>query len=158
MKNNELFSEKTTILGIKAATDEDAIKILGQLLYDQGYVKETFIDNVLEREKNFSTGLPLGGVNVALPHTDAIHVIHQRIAVGVLEEPVNFRVMGNPDACIAVKLIFLLAIGNQDNQTPLLQRFAEILQDQTFIQQLVASRSERELIGYLQPLFQGVVN
>jgi len=46
------------MLNIKASTDVEAIKILAENFYKAGAVKETFVPAILQREKDFCTGLP----------------------------------------------------------------------------------------------------
>lgn len=67
IKPNIFFkiSEKNIFLNQHAQNKEEAIKIVGQYLVEQGYVKRDYIDAMLDREKIASTWL---GESVALPH------------------------------------------------------------------------------------------
>ncbi|KAF0715598.1 PTS system mannitol-specific EIICBA component [Aphis craccivora] len=66
-KSEKLFqlSQKNIILNQFANNKEEAIKIVGKHLVEQGYVKNDYIDAMLEREKITSTWL---GEHIALPH------------------------------------------------------------------------------------------
>lgn len=59
---------------VEAANAEEAIRKVGQRFYDEGFVKDTYIDAVVAREKNYATGLQLADIAVAMPHTDPQHV------------------------------------------------------------------------------------
>ena len=48
----------------------------------------------MKRESVYPTGLPVGEINVAIPHTDPEHVNNAAICLGILEKPVTFNVMG----------------------------------------------------------------
>ncbi len=72
----QLLDRDAICLQMDAKDATDVIENLGIRLYIDGYVKDTFVDAALAREKKLPTGLPLGGeVNAAIPHTDVIHVL-----------------------------------------------------------------------------------
>lgn len=146
-----VFNEKIIALQIQANDSTEVIRQLGALLQAEGYVKNTFIESAIEREKVFATGLPLGKVNVALPHTDAEHVLHPAIALGSLREPVEFHVMGSPDDLIQVQLVFLMAI--QQDQVKMLQVLCDTFKDSSFLDDLLGARSKQEAITILNARF-----
>lgn len=51
--------------GCKAASKEDVIRAVGQMLVDKGYVNQSYVDAMLKREETFSTYM---GNELALPH------------------------------------------------------------------------------------------
>lgn len=57
--------KKNIFLNQHAKNKEEAIKLVGKYLYDQGYVQSSYISAMLEREKISSTWL---GESIALPH------------------------------------------------------------------------------------------
>lgn len=127
--------ESLIVPQLQADNSTEAIKILGEMLYRGGYVRETFVEAVLEREKNFATGLPTPEIQVAIPHADIEYVIHPAIAVGVLEEPVMFGEMGNPDSTVDVRIVCMLAVNQSETLVSLLKSLADILQNtETLIQ------------------------
>ncbi len=150
MNNSDIFTEELVLTGLHASSSTEAITLLGTLLGDVGYVKDTFIESILQREKEFATGLPLGRVNVALPHTDSIHVNRQGIAVGVFEEPVEFNVMGDPDKKIPVSVVLLMAIKEDEDQVKVLQRVVDIIQRPAFIEGLMCAKTPAEIARLLQ--------
>lgn len=60
-----LLDKKNIILNCKAKSKEEVIKNVGQLLVDSGYVNQSYVDAMLEREKTFATYM---GNGIALPH------------------------------------------------------------------------------------------
>lgn len=150
LNNTDIFSEELVLTSLHAGSSTEAITILGKLLNTAGYVKDTFIESVIEREKEFATGLPLGRVNVALPHTDSIHVNRQGIAVGVFKEPVEFHVMGDPEKLVPVSIVFLLAIKEDSDQVRVLQGVVDIIQRPAFIDGLLCARTPVEIARLLQ--------
>jgi PTS system galactitol-specific IIA component len=65
-----------------ASDSKDVITHLGKLLFDAGYVRDSFVDAALDRESRLPTGLPLSGdVNAAIPHTEVEHVLKPGLAI-----------------------------------------------------------------------------
>ena len=55
-----LFNEELIVLNLEAKDDKDAIRQLANRLFKAGYVKESFIEAIIEREANYPTGLSSG--------------------------------------------------------------------------------------------------
>lgn len=113
-------------LNVNAMGDEDAIAQMIDLLCVKGFVKESYLQNVIDREKVYPTGLRLeGGIDVALPHGNAEHVNKLSIAVGVLKKPVVFHQMGSDpkeNDLVNAKLIFVLACNEPKLLVPYLSK------------------------------------
>ena len=127
-------------LVIPQLTAEDSTQVieqLGKLLLDQGYVRDTFIPAVIEREKVFATGLPTPEIQVAIPHADVEHVLRSAIAVGVLSETVEFGEMGNPEGKVQVSIVCMLAVKESDSLVLLLQNLVGILQDPALLRRVL---------------------
>lgn len=123
-----VVSPELVIMGLEAETDQEAIGIMARMLYDQGYVKESYIQAVKEREKEFFTGLGFEEMGVAMPHTDAVHVNRQAIGIGILKKPVRFCTMGELDGALDVQLMFMLAINKPDKQLDFLSHMIDSCQ------------------------------
>lgn len=54
----------------KVCTDREVLQIIGKLLLEKGYVKESFGNALIEREEKYPTGLAMVPYPVAIPHTD----------------------------------------------------------------------------------------
>jgi mannitol/fructose-specific phosphotransferase system IIA component len=61
----ELLQKNNIVLNCKAKAKEDVIREIGQALCDSGYVEESYIDGMLQRENSFSTNI---GNGIAIPH------------------------------------------------------------------------------------------
>src|SRR5699024_25322 len=96
MKVNDLhFNESVILLDMEANTKEEALGAMAKNLEDKELIKESYLDAVIARENEFSTGLPTKGVSVAIPHTDVEHVNQKTISIAILKDPVEFGVMGD---------------------------------------------------------------
>ena len=139
------FDSQVNHLGLEAAFSEAAIRKIGEGLYRNGYVKDSFVDAVLEREKVYPTGLPFARCGIALPHTDIEHVIRPIIAVAVLKDPVIFQNMGDASQAVEVKMVVMLAMKNSEFQLTLLSRLIETLQDSDFVLGMLNAKTKEEL-------------
>jgi PTS system galactitol-specific IIA component len=128
---------------MNAKDRRDAISQLNNILFSNGCVKESHLGEVLKREEKFPTGLRLeGGVNVAIPHCDAEHVNKLSLAIGVLENPVDFKQMGSPpdtDESVPVKVIFMLACNEKELLLPYLQKFVKLFRNAELMRNIVES-------------------
>ena len=64
-KKKELLLRENIRVNCKADTQEQVIRQVGKMLVDSGYVKQSYVDRMVEREKTFSTFM---GNGLALPH------------------------------------------------------------------------------------------
>ena len=133
-------------VGLKVSSKEEAIHELAALLLGKNYVKESYTDAVLTREKSFPTGLRTLDVHVAIPHCDVGHCLQAGIAIGVLESPVEFTEMATLDQYVEVKIIFLLAITEPEQQVVWLARLVDLFQTPGFLLDL--SKAENSETGY----------
>lgn len=86
------FKESYINTNILVENQYDLFEILTKPLYQDNLVKESFIGKVVAREKTYPTGIPTANIGVAIPHTDSEHVNSNAISVGVLKNPITFKV------------------------------------------------------------------
>ena len=133
-------------LHYQADTSKDVITHLGKLLFDAGYVRETFVDAALDRESRLPTGLPLSGdVNAAIPHTEVEHVLKPGLAMATLSTPVTFQNMVSPEEAVPCQLVFVMALDQPKAQIEMLQEIAGILQNPAVIQSLMLASNFEEV-------------
>lgn len=125
-----------------------AIKMAAKPLVEKGFVKEGFIEAVMEREKTFPTGLPTS-IGVALPHTDAKHVLKEGISLVTLKKPVIFLGMGNPKEEVSVEIIFLLAINDPERQLGVLQTMITIIQNEKVLQKIKGAKNAKSIYNLI---------
>jgi PTS system galactitol-specific IIA component len=146
VKNNYKFDENLAILDLDVTDANEAITVLGNLLLKNDCVTETFISAVIDREKEFPTGLQLKLYGAAIPHTFKEHVKQNSIAVGVLNKPVLFGNMGNINETILVKLIILMAIKDVDDQVDMLSRIVNLLKSEHNQEQLLLTKKPADIV------------
>ncbi|KYD04369.1 PTS sugar transporter subunit IIA [Geobacillus sp. 44B] len=139
------FDESLILKDVNVNNREELLKIMAINLFEKGLVKESFIEAVIEREKNSATGLPTNGVSVAIPHTDSEHVNKNAISVAILKEPVKFGVMGERSAETPVQIVFMLAINKEDSHLVLLQKLMGIFQNKEELQFLMSEENRTNI-------------
>ena len=139
--------EDMVIVPMQAKSAADAIIQLGLRLRAGSSVKDSWIQAALERERTFATGLPTPEIGVAIPHADVEHVLQQAIAVGVLEGPVEFGEMGNPDGTVPVRIVCALAVAHSKLLVTLLQQLVEMFQSPGVLSQIAEAKSPAQIVG-----------
>lgn len=141
-------------IDMQAETGETVIRSLGEAMQAKGYVRKTYIEAVLQRESRLPTGLELGDFGVAIPHTDPEHVDEAAVGIAVLQKPVKFRCMIDPEKEISVRLVFLLAIKDPARQVVLLQSMMSVFQDTALLHRLELAKSRQEVADALNHVIQ----
>ncbi|MGK7379247.1 PTS sugar transporter subunit IIA [Planococcus sp. 1R117A] len=139
------LDEELVIIEMEANSKEEVLTILGNQLLKKGFVKENFVESILEREKTFPTGLPTVPFGVAIPHTDGNMVNESKIAFATLKKTVKFVAMGQGDQLVDVKLVFLLALKHPSGQLEMLQKLVGLFQNPDTVSRLAAVKNVDEL-------------
>ena len=139
----------------EASSYEDVFRQVGGALTGAGYTKSTYVEALVEREREYPTGLDVDGWGVAIPHTPVEHVNSETvIAIAVFKDPVEFIQMGTDDEMVGVRIVFMLAIagnpGEHGAHLDELQRIVAIIQDTSLLQHLLDARSADEIIQLIE--------
>lgn len=130
-KKPGLLKKENIRLNCPTVEKDEAIRAVGRLLCDGGYVDESYIDAMLLREQSFPTNI---GNGIALPHgVEAAKkdIKHSGIAVMVYPEGVNW---GSEE----VKLIIGIA-GVGEDHLEILSIIAEKMAEPDAVERVVAS-------------------
>ena len=150
MIEDKWFYGENLIYPLEASTKEEVIGQIGELLYKNGFVKESYTPAVISREQEFATGLPTAGVGVAIPHTDAHHVLKPAVGIGILAKPVPFVEMGNiDDDTVDVQVVFMLAVPDKNKIMTMLQQIIAMIQDREFLKELTSLTDRSRLVERL---------
>jgi galactitol PTS system EIIA component len=141
MKIEDLLQPDCILENLIADTNESALNQMTKILFDKGYVYESFAQAILDREKHYPSGLPMEGQKIAIPHTDAIHVKKSVLLFARLEKPVNFSVMGDPDDIISVRLISMFALKEKKQIGELLTLLITTYQDSKLLDAIIEAEN-----------------
>ena len=135
------------------ATDKfDALQQMSGVLVEKGWVKESYVEAIQEREKVFPTGLPMETIGIAIPHTDCIHVNTKCIMVGILEKPVEFVVMATDDDVCEVEVMFMLGIMKPHDQLEMLSMLIDTCQNAETISTIKAGTDMEKITEIMDAL------
>jgi PTS system galactitol-specific IIA component len=138
---------EATILGMNATSAEEIIRNLSGKLMNAGYVRGSFAEAAVSREKDIPTGLPLSGdINAAIPHTDIEHVIKPGVGMATLTKPVVFHNMVSPEETVDVRLVFILALDQPKSQIEMLQEVAGVLQNPELVKNLMNAHNLNQVL------------
>lgn len=84
-----LFSNELFFKDIKAETRSQVIDIMSKKLFEKGYINEAMKKSYFERETIATTEI---GNMVAIPHGATGEVYENKIAIGILKEPIFWEV------------------------------------------------------------------
>lgn len=143
MDSTELINDHLIYLDSIALSKEHALKEVAQLVYQAGRVqdKDSYLQGLLEREKNATTGF---GGGIAIPHAKIDEVIKPTIAVVKFKTPVDWDAMDNKP----VRLIIALAVPAQEGgklHLKLLAKLSEQLMEEDFKEALLSAKTKKEL-------------
>ena len=76
---------------------EALFREINQLLSDKGYVEETYLQALINREENNPTAMQLEKIGVAIPHVDVEHIKEEKLVVVSCPEGIEFKQAEDPD-------------------------------------------------------------
>ena len=138
-----ILSPENILMDQEIHTKEEAIRLTGKLLVDLGYVQQTYIEKMLEREELTSTYI---GNLVAIPHgTDEgkREILKSGIVIIQIPNGVDFG-DGN-----IVKLIFGIA-GKDDEHLDILSNIAIVVSDISNVHKIVDASSAEEVLDFFK--------
>jgi len=142
-----VLDKKLVEVNFDASNKEDVIKLLSGKMKKMGFVGSGFEEAVLQREKDYPTGLPTK-IPVALCHVEAEYVNQTAMALATLSNPVKFHNMGDPKSELSVEIVFLLTILDPKKQVVYLRKMMEIFKDNT-LDNIKKANSKEEIIRIL---------
>lgn len=151
-----LINEDLIELNLAAETQKEAISQLTSLLGQQGRIESetAFIQGVLERESEFSTGF---GNGFAIPHCKSDTVKTASIIIGKTKNGIEWNSLdGSP-----VTFIIMLAIPAAEGGTTHLQILSILsgkLMDDEFRDQLMNATKQEQVLNLLEELVVQTTN
>ena len=73
-------------------------------------------------------------------------------SMAVLDEPVSFRCMGDPDEVIETRLVFLFGITDPSYQTAVLRKFSTIFQSEEELHQMMETKEAEKVMEQMKEL------
>ncbi|OXS79126.1 PTS fructose transporter subunit IIABC [Domibacillus enclensis] len=149
-KLTDITNEQLIDVNLSGDTRDEVIDELIEKLHREGALtsKETFKQTILNRENESTTGI---GTNIAIPHGKSNAVIKPAVAFGIQQKGVDWSSFDGTDA----KLVFMIAVPEQragNDHLKILQMLSRKLMDESFREQLLASKSKEEAYRLLDTI------
>lgn len=124
------FFEKDLVFCLHADNQEDLFNQVANLLEERHIVTFSYKNALIERERAFPTGLDMNFLgkdlpNVAIPHTDIVHNLAEKVVVVRLDQPVTFHNMIVPSNEVQVLLLFFIINNSNASQTNILAQLMD---------------------------------
>ncbi|WP_105614603.1 PTS mannitol transporter subunit IICBA [Vallitalea okinawensis] len=128
INENTILKRENIKVGLASVPKEEAIKMVGQLLVNSGYVEKEYIDAMLKREEELTTYI---GSGTAIPHgiSDAKKNIH-KTGIAIMQFPDGIE-FGDEKGYL---IIGIAGVGNE--HLLILSNLAEVLDDQERLKEL----------------------
>jgi PTS system mannitol-specific IIC component len=140
-KDDDLLLEENIFMGKEFATKEEAIRFAGEVLVKGGYVKDSYVEAMIEREEITSTYM---GNNVAIPHgTEEAKKAVIKSGFTVIQVPNGVDFNGEQ-----AKMIFGIA-GKDGTHLEILSGIAIICSEQENVDQMVKAKTAKELMDII---------
>ncbi|MFD1065895.1 PTS sugar transporter subunit IIA [Oceanobacillus locisalsi] len=139
----DILSTENMELGVQFASKEEAVRHVGSILLNNGYIQESYIDKMLEREEVATTFM---GNALAIPHgteEGKKDVLETGLAVVTVPNGVDFG-DGN-----TVNLLIGIA-GKGDEHLEILSQIAIICSEAENVEKLTQASSKEEIMSMLQ--------
>jgi PTS system galactitol-specific IIA component len=129
---------------------EGLLRELSAVLESKAYVKDSYQESIIKREKIHPTGLMVEDlINIAIPHTDVEHVLKpSMVVIKHRSSSFHFFRMDDPEDEIPVDVVFLLVVKEPDGYVTFLAALTNLFQDAEFIHML-ASNSPEKICAHL---------
>ena len=111
-----LLDERLVVLDADVSSAEECIRLMAGLFEQYGYVQPGYGDAVAAREKEYPTGLPGKGINLAIPHTNNQLVNAPAVGVIIPRRPVEFAMMGMKEKKLSCEVVIPLVVQDTKRQ------------------------------------------
>lgn len=124
---------KELLLDDLKVNKQELFKKAADKLCKEGFVKDSYLSALTNREKVFPTGLQTKTIGVAIPHCDPENVKKDGILVARLKQPVQFNQMGDAETKVNVYLAFFICSTGGNEQLADLRELMKMFQDKDFL-------------------------
>jgi mannitol PTS system EIIA component len=138
-----ILSREKIQIHAQPANKFDAIRLVGQMLVDDGHVPPEYIDYMIQREEDLSTYM---GAGLAIPHgtNEAKKLVRSTgLAIAVVPEGVEFG-----DGQRAQLIVGIAAVG--DDHLDILTNIAMLVSDEEVLERLLQTASKDEVLDIFQ--------
>lgn len=141
--------EELVLLNVEGDTRDEVLRTIAGRLLEKGIVKDTFEAALLAREAEYPTGLAIGELNLAIPHTYPEHVNEIAVTIAVLKNPVVFLDMGDQVSAVPVSIVVCLTLKKMDDNIKMLPGLMEFFADDEHLRAILACTKPAQVMELL---------
>ncbi|KAJ52168.1 transcriptional regulatory protein [Clostridium tetanomorphum DSM 665] len=144
----DVLTEDFIRVGVKVDTPEEAIKISGKLLQDEGYVNGNYVNNLIAGISRKGKNGPYIVISngIALPHAKPEDGVYKTgFSMVVLKEPVRFGHKKHDP----VSLIISFGTKNNKEHLKALEEITTFITNRSNLRKLLECRNEEEIVSLL---------
>ena len=123
---------------------DELFEKVAEILSSKEFVKSSYIDALKKREEEFPTGLKTAFLNIALPHSDSMHIKQPFIFIARNDKELIVNQMGDNSEMLCKDFIFL-GIKDSTKQVGLLSTLMELFMDETFVNKYINCKDLNEM-------------
>lgn len=138
------------LLGEHYQDKQEVFDAVYQQVLEKGWVTKDFSEKILERERNFPTGIDQGDFGIAIPHTDPEWVKQEFIALIIPDKPVLFQRMDDMNQDIQADFIFILGLNQPHEQLVMLQNLMQLIQNTELLKKLYQQTNNNDILRFLK--------
>ena len=148
-------TEENILVNLEADSKEEVIRILVDLLVQNGYVKPEYYDILIEREEQYPTGLPTLGIQVAIPHGISEGcVLKPAVAMATLARNVTFRNMADKEEELSIGIVFLFGLPGEHELAKDLNRVMSIFSESELLSRVYSAKTGHEIVEIMNKLLK----
>lgn len=142
---SQVLKEKYILINQVSDNWEDAVKLSGQILVENGIIEMSYVDAAIENVKKLGPYIVITK-GVAIPHAPTESGVHQTaISLVVLKEGVNFgNNLNDP-----VKYIFMVCTTSPNAHLKALSELVDILSNKDFFKFIDRSTQAKQIHDYI---------
>src|SRR5690625_4077818 len=133
-------------IDVEVRSPEEAIKEGGELLKNNGYINEAYIENMIGSYKEFGSYIVIAP-SIAIPHAEPKkNVVANGISFIRLKNPIEFNHPINDP----VKLVFCMASVDKESHLSTLRQLASFLNNKSNINRILLAKSIDEIVEIME--------
>lgn len=141
---SDVLIENNIILNANFKNKTEAIIEAGKILVNNGYVKEQYIESMIERDKDISIYI---GNNLAIPHgmpDSEPYILKSGISVIQVPNGVSF---GEEDAYVVIGIA-----GKNNTHMDILEKIALVCMEEENIEKIRTAKTKKEILDIFETM------
>lgn len=145
-----MFTEELIFLDLDARNSREVLEYSFTQLQKLNYVSDSYLESILNREKEFPTGLVTKvGINIAMPHTETHFAKQEGIVFIRTKDEVEFQHMVDPEETVETRLIFNIVVKHPNHQVVFLTKLMELFQNRSLLTRLLEEENSSSIVELL---------